>query len=112
MRLGDRSFFNVCECLVAAARPQRECGDWEHKGVHWTMQRQSNLSSHASFQIETQRLHRPGRSGWALLLVHEIWWGERRDKAVRNARWVHLASGSRKEVLKWFAERQRELENR
>ena len=110
MRLGDRAFFNLCECLVAAARPKRECGEWDHKGVRFSLQRHSSLDGHSSFQIETQRLYRAGRNGWALLLVHEIWWGEHRDKAIRNGRWVHFASGSRTEALKWFAERQKELE--
>ena len=32
-----------------------------------------------------------------------------RRKAICNAHWTHLESGNRRDVLKWFAERQDEL---
>jgi len=110
LRLGDRTFFTVCENLVAASRPLRDCGDWELKGVRCHLQRQSSWDAHSSHQIEVLRFHRPGRAGWTLLLVHEIWWGEKRDKAIRNARWVHQVDGSRHDALRWFSERNSEFE--
>ena len=43
--------------------------------------------------------------------VHETWWDENKRKAFRNARWVHLVSGMRADVVKWFSARQAAIEN-
>jgi hypothetical protein len=110
VRLGDRAFFTLCETLVASSRPLRECGEWELKGVRCSLQRQSSWDTYSSHQIEILRFHRPGRTGWTVLLVHEIWWSGKREKAIRNARWAHQVDGSRTEALRWFAERLKEIE--
>ena len=111
MRLGDRTFFALCESLVATSRPQRDCGEWELKGVRCSLQRHTSWDTYSSYQFEILRFHRLGRIGWSLLQVHEIWWSGKRDKAIRNARWAHLVDGSRSEALRWFSERRKELES-
>jgi len=109
MRLGDKNFFNLFARLTAASNKDRDCGEWEFVGVRW--QRRHHIEwTTVSYQLETHELRHTARPRWNLLFVHEIWWGADRRKAIRNAHWTHLESGNRRDVLKWFEERQRELD--
>ena len=108
MRLGDSNFFNLFQRLAAASNRDRDCDQWNVEGVRWHRQRHIVWSS-VSHQLETHELIHAVRPKWMLVLVHEIWWGSDRRKAIRNARWVHLQSGNRNDVLKWFAARESDL---
>ena len=112
MRLGDSNFLNLFARLAAATNKNRDCDEWDVAGVHWIRQRHINWNATASFQIETHVLRQAGRKGWTLLYAHETWWTEDRKRAFRNASWVHLSSGNRADVLRWFSERQDELDGR
>lgn len=109
MHLGDNNFFNLFQRVAAASNKNRDCDEWKFAGVHWSRQRHSNWSAGMSWQVEVQTLRHTGRKPWTLLFVHEMWWPPGRKKAIRNARWVHLAEGARKDAARWFAEREAEL---
>ena len=108
MRLGDANFLNLFARIAAHANPGRD--EWRIEGVHWTRRRLVNWDASLSFQIEIHRLHYSARGPWTLLYVHEMWWSEDREKTIRNTHWVRLQSGSRKDVLKWFKDRESEME--
>jgi hypothetical protein len=110
VRLGDNNFLNLFSRVAAHTNSNRDCDEWRIAGVHWMRQRLVNWGSNFSFQIETHILSHPARSAWTLLCVHELWWGQARDKTIRNTHWVRLQSGSRKDALNWFAARQQELD--
>lgn len=109
MRLGDNNFFNLFGRLTAASNKDRDCDEWRVAGVHWIRQRHSSWCANTSWQIEVHTLRQGGRKAWTLLFVHEMWWPPNREKTIRNARWVHLADGARNDVVRWFAEREAEL---
>ena len=108
MRLGDTNFFNLFARLAAASNPDRDCDEWQVAGVAWRRQRHVHWAP-LSFQIETHTLSHAARPRWTLTFVHETWWSEDRGKAIRNTHWTHLESGDRREVLRWFAEREKSL---
>ncbi|HTQ14679.1 MAG TPA: hypothetical protein VMH86_12470 [Rhizomicrobium sp.] len=109
MRLGDGNFFNLFSRLVTATNPDRDRDEWQAGAVRWRRRRHVEWST-LSFQIETHELEHAVRPRWRLVFVHEIWWGIDRGKAIRNAHWVHLAQGDRRDVLKWFQARQAEID--
>jgi hypothetical protein len=111
VRLGDNNFFNLFKRLLASTNPDRDRDEWQIAGVTWRRKRSIQWASH-SFQIETHELVHASRPRWSLLLVQEVWWGTDRRKSIRNAHWVHLQNGARIDVLRWFAKRQEELDNR
>lgn len=110
MRLGDANFLNLFSRVAARTNPDRDRDEWRTDGVHWLRQRFVNWNANLSFQIETHTLRHAARDAWTLLYVHEIWWGETRETTIRNAHWVRLERGSRKDVLRWFSDRERELD--
>jgi len=107
MRLGDRNFFNLFLGLASRTNPKRDCDEWEVAGVGWRRQRHVLWGS-VSYQLEIYELERKGRGAWKLLFVREMWWSSDRREAIRDGCWTHLESGSRRDVLAWFAERERE----
>ncbi|MBI3677680.1 MAG: hypothetical protein HY243_13805 [Proteobacteria bacterium] len=109
MRLGDSKFQNLFALLVSATNKDRDCDEWRVAGVEWRRQRSVQWAP-ISFQIEIHQLTHTARPKWTILSVHEIWWKRDRRKAIRNAYWTHLENGSRNDVLKWFRERQEELD--
>lgn len=109
MRLGDTKFFNLLVRLSAASNPDRDRDEWSIGQVRWMRRRHMHWSADHSFQIEVDTLTDPGRTGWTLVVVHEIWWPPNRAKAMRNARWCHLAHGPREKVLRWFKEQETNL---
>jgi hypothetical protein len=111
VRLGDNNFFNLFARLITASNPDRECDEWQVEGVRWRRQRHIRWAA-LSFQIETHELQRPAKPAWRLIFVHETWWGADRRKAIRNTHWTHLAAGNRRDVLRWFGERQDEMDRR
>ncbi len=111
MRLGDNNFFNLFSRLVHATNPDRDRDRWEISGVHWMRERNVHWGPNFSFQIEVHTLHHAAlRGSWLLLVVTEMWWPVDRRKTFRHGRWVHLVVGARANVLRWFAERQDELD--
>lgn len=112
MRLGDANFLNLFARIAAQSNSDRDCDAWRVAGVHWQRQRLVNWGAGFSFQIETHILMHAARIPWSLLFVHELWWGETREKTIRNAHWVRLQKGSRRDVLKWFTDRELEIEER
>ena len=110
MRLGDAKFLNLFSQIAARTNSDRDCDAWKTEGVLWQRQRVVNWTAGVSFQIETHQLSHAARNTWVLLYVHEMWWGETRDKTIRNMHWVRLQSGSRKDVLGWFKDRELEIE--
>ena len=111
MRLGDNNFFNLFSRLVHKSNPGRDRDSWEVAGVRWTRERNVHWRANFSFQIEVHTLHYAARrNGWLLLAATEMWWPENREKTFRHGRWIHVCEGARTNVLKWFAERERELE--
>ena len=109
MRLGDNNFCNLFQRLVVHSNRDRDCDEWSVAGVRWRRHRHIHWSL-VSHQIEIHELAHAGRPKWVLIFVHELWWGADRRRAIRNAHWVHLDSGDRRHVLRWFEDRQRELE--
>lgn len=110
MRLGDTAFLNLFAQLVPATTRNRGVNDWTIDGVYWTRTRHNYGGSGISFQIDVHRLRREGvQNGWELFVIHEIWWTGERSRALRNWRWVHLASGSRRDALAWFKRRETTL---
>jgi hypothetical protein len=109
MRLGDNNFFNLFQQLAAATNANRDCAEWNVAGVNWRRQRHVT-SGAVSYQLEVHELRRTAGPKWSLLFVHELWWGGDRRKAIRNVHWTHLQSGNRRDVLRWFQQRQDELE--
>ena len=110
MRLGDNNFVNLFRRIVSQSNSDRDCDEWRVSGATFARQRFVNWTSGLSFQIETWHLHHAARPSWTLFVVHEMWWGENRDKTIRNQHWVRLESGEQKNVLKWFKEREEELD--
>ncbi len=111
MRLGDNNFFNLFSRIVHATNPSRDRDQWEVAGVRWVRERNVHRGANFSFQIEVHTLHHPARrGGWTLLVATEMWWPPDRRKTFRHGRWVHLTQGARANVLKWFQEREKELE--
>ncbi len=104
MRLGDNNFFNLFQRLAADSNKNRDCDEWDIAGVCWRRHRHIEWGP-LSYQIETHELRHAERPHWSLVFVHEIWWGADRRKAIRNTHWVHLESGERRDVLKWFEAR-------
>jgi hypothetical protein len=110
MRLGDRKFFNLFARLASETNPDHDVVEWKVAGANWRRQRHVYWSQ-ISFQVETHEIRCVTRPSWAFILVHEIWWGEDRRKVIRNAQWTHLQHGARRDVLSWFGERERDLDN-
>ena len=110
MRLGDTKFLNLFALLAVASCPDRECCAWRVEGVEWRRERMAHKGPDFIAQIETHILTRAGLNGWALLIGHETWWDGRKHDAFRNGKWVHVVNGNRATILKWFAERERDLE--
>ena len=75
----------------------------------WRRQRNVHWST-LSYQIELHELQHTARPKWRLIFVHEIWWGRSRSESIRNMHWTHLEGGNRRDVLKWFEDRQREMD--
>jgi hypothetical protein len=98
MKLGNRQFFNAFAQLIAATNPDRDCEEWDVAGVHWRRERHIQWAT-KSYQLEIHRLCRKTRPSWTLLFVREIWWSADRRKAIRDACWTHLESGSGRDVL-------------
>jgi hypothetical protein len=109
MRLGDARFFNLFALLASASNPART-SRWKVAGVTWTRSRVSHASPDHGCQIEIHTLCHAGRDGWILLSAQESWWDGARRDPFRNGRWVHLTSGKRADVLRWFTAREAELE--
>ena len=110
MRLGDTKFFNLFALVVTTSNPDRTRDEWQVGQVSWTRERTSLRGPRYSFQMEVHTLHCAGRHGWTLLVAHETWWARERQDPFRNGQWVHLSAGTRKDVEKWFAEREAALE--
>ena len=110
MRLGDTKFFNLFALLASTSNPDRTRDRWEVSGVTWTRERTTRAGPDYFFQIEVHILRHSGRRGWTLIAGHETWRDGAHKDAFRNGRWVHLVKGARADVLKWFAEQERELE--
>ena len=106
--LGDNNFINLFARLVASSNADRDCDEWKIEGVNWLRECHVHWAP-LSFQIETYRLSHAVRPKWQIIFVHETWWGENRAKAIRNTHWTHLEQGDRRDVLRWFAERETEL---
>jgi hypothetical protein len=111
MKLGNKVFFNLFSRLVAATNTDRDRDEWQVNGVHWRRQRHS-LWAPTSFQIELHELRHTARPAWTLIFVRETWWVTDRTRAIRDACWTHLEKGSRSDVLRWFAEREVELDRK
>lgn len=109
MQLGNKTFFSLFVRLVAATNSNRDCEEWQVSGVRWRRQRHSLWAS-ASFQIEMHELRHTARPTWTFLFVRETWWSADRRRAIRDACWTHLESGNRRDVLRWFEEREKELD--
>lgn len=109
MKLGNKVFFNLFARLVAATNSDRDCDEWLVAGVQWRRQRPSIWAS-TSFQIELHELRHAARPVWTLLFVRETWWGADRSRVIRDACWTHLEKGNRGDVIRWFEERERELD--
>ena len=108
MRVGDRGFFNLFETVCAASNSDRESAQWSVAGVRWHRQKHI-FRAELAYQLELHMLEKvSGKRPWRLLVVHEIWWGVGRGKAIRNARWAHIEIGSQRDVLEWLAEREHE----
>jgi hypothetical protein len=110
MKLGNRQFFNLFARLIAATNPDRDCEEWEVEGVHWRRERHIHWAV-TSYQMEVHRLFRKTGPAWTLLFVHETWWSANRKKSIRDACWTHLETGTRRDVIRWFDERERELDS-
>lgn len=109
MQLGNRQFFILFVRLVQASNPDRDCDEWQLAGVRWRRARHVHWAS-TSFQLEVHRLTHAARPSWSLLFVRETWWASNRRRAIRDASWTHLESGSRRDVMKWFEQREVELD--
>jgi hypothetical protein len=112
MRLGDANFLNLFSRIATRSNPDRDCDEWRVAGVDWGRNRSAHWAANVSFQIETHTLRHASRPAWVLLFVHELWWGQDREKAIRNVHWVRLHSGNRKDVLRWFVEHEREMDGK
>ena len=111
MRLGDTNFFNLFSQVVRATNPNRDCDTWDVAGVHWQRERNVHWGANFSFSLEVHTLHHAARrGGWTLLVATEMWWPPDRRKTFRHGRWVHIIDGARNNILKWFADRERELD--
>lgn len=108
MRLGDNNFYNLFARAVSATCPDRDCDEWTTDGVRWRRQRHV-LWSGVSFQVEIHELVRTAKPEWAFVFVHETWWGTDRRKAIRNSHWARVENGNGRDVLAWFAQREKEL---
>lgn len=111
MRLGDTRFFNLLALIAASSNPGR-ADHWQSDQVNWTRERLSHKGPRFECQIELLTLRHAGRRGWTLLAGHETWWDGKKRDPFRNGRWVHLTEGTRRDVLKWFAAREADLDRR
>lgn len=109
MQLGNKAFFTLFAQLVAATNPNRDCEEWQVNSVRWRRQRHS-LWATVSFQLEIHELRHTTRPNWTFLFVRETWWSADRRRAIRDACWTHVESGNRRDVLRWFTEREKDLE--
>jgi len=110
MQLGNRQFFNLFLRLVTVANGNRDCDEWLFEGVRWRRNRHIHWGT-TSFQLEVHRLSHE-TAGWTLLFGREIWWSADRRKAIRDSCWTHVEAGARRDVLKWFGDRERNLERK
>jgi len=110
LKLGDTKFFNLFALVAAATNGDRTRDRWQSHGVDWRRERVSQRSAERAFQIELHTLVHSGRNGWTLLMCHESWWDGVKPEPFRSSKWTHLARGNRAHVLKWFAERESELD--
>lgn len=64
------------------------------------------------FTIEIFFLAQPGRRGWELIVAKEHWWNAGHQRPLKTLRWSQLTIGSRKDIMAWLREREREIERR
>jgi hypothetical protein len=104
------SFFLTFDLLLAAANPGLKMSHWSQENVDWERERHSFTGRTHGFVVEVTTMTRPGRQGWALIVVKEIWWAGNQGKELRSSRWAKLLSGRRNDALGWMRERERALE--
>jgi hypothetical protein len=106
------SFFRLFDVLMDATNPHLKLAHWTFEGVNCEHERHS-FNGHAhGFVMETFTLTRPGRRGWALLVVKEYWWVGEATDAIRLLRWARPTSGRRSDVLEWLRAQQLALDRR
>ena len=106
MRLGDSKFFNLFSLIASTSNPDRDRDEWQAGEVAWKRERTSFKGPQYSLQMEVHTLNRAGKRGWTLIVARETWWASDRRKAFRDGHWVHVCRGARKDVEKWFSERE------
>lgn len=109
MQLGNIDFFNLFARVVAATNANRDCDEWQVDGVVWKRERYACWAP-TSHQIEVHRLIHKAKPSWMFLFIRETWWAANRKKAIRDMRWTHVETGSRRDILRWFQMRQTELD--
>lgn len=109
MQLGNTDFFNLFARVVSSTNANRDCDEWQVDGVNWRRERHACWAP-TSYQMEVHTLVHRTKPAWVFLFVRETWWSINRDKTIRDARWTHVATGSRRDIVRWFQMRQMELD--
>lgn len=108
----DTSFFLLFEEIVRRGNPKREHDVWTSAGVTWHHARHTFEGQTYGFTIEIFEGVRGGRDGWTLMVAKEHWWQGRYGETVRSAHWAKPMRGSRKAILAWLKQQQREVDAR
>jgi hypothetical protein len=90
------------EALYTAHDPGQSGDCWEMDGVRWSRERHSFWSASHSLVIEFHSLTRPPPKRWHFIVVKERYWGEDRQKALRDTIWGKIDNGNATDIGAWI----------
>lgn len=108
--LTDASFFRAFDRLVAVGNPGLKLNQWTLADTQWQRERHSFSGQGHSFAVEVFTIRKATRAAWTLLLVKEHWWTAAHGDVLKNVQWARPISGRGAEMLAWFRERERSLD--
>jgi hypothetical protein len=90
------------QALYAAHDPGQSGESWELDGVRWSRERHLFWGASHSFRIEFHSLVRPPPKRWHLVVVKELYWGEDREKPLKDTAWYRIDNGNSLDVMAWI----------
>ncbi len=108
--LASPSLFRTIDLLIAAGNPGLKRAQWSGQGAEWSRERHSFNGPSHNFAVEVTTLAHAGRRPWTLIVVKEFWWLGAHSKDFKTFQWARLASGQRKDALRWISEQEALLE--
>ena len=110
--LTDASFFRAFDRMAAAGNPGFKLNQWSFAGAVWQRERHSFSGVGHSFTVEALTVKQTARPAWTLLVAKENWWAAAHGEALKNVQWARPVAGRGADIVAWFRERERSLDDR